>query len=295
MTVVPRLQPWPFARFVLGAASEGFAVMRREPKAVLSWIAVWVLALVGVGVLAAVTMEAGGGSHVAAKGLLGLVRRFGPFWPFSVTALLVLWILNTATVFRAVIRPQEHGWHLFKFGPDEARLAVVTAAGVALVIVFGGVPALVLFFLIRPVFGLFPGFGHLTIDAGAIATVCLEIWIAVRLSLTAVHTFAEGRFHVVGYWRLTRGYFWRLLVSYLIVLIEVVGCFLALGVLLVIFSAVAAAIGAPHGADLLKRALLLALVVVPALFTAALFVVLSTVVSACQAHVYRAITARPWG
>jgi len=134
------------------------------------------------------------------------------------------------------------------------------------------------------------GFG-----AGAVATGCLEVWIAVRLSLMAVHTFAEGRFHIVGYWTLTRGRFWRLLASYLLVFLEIVGVLAALALVVILFGWAAAFIGAPHGVDAWRRGLLLALAVIAALISAFLFVVPTLLVCACQAFAYRQITSQPWG
>ena len=268
--------------------------MRREPKVVLSWIGVWMLVLAGIAVIKVIS----GGSPMAAggqRGWLGLLRSFGPLAVVLIPALLVLWIMTIATVFRAVISPNEHGWHLFKLGPDEARLSVITAVGFALLVLFGSAPALLLFVLIKPILAVAPGLGHWIVDLGAAATVCLEVWIAVRLSLTAVHTFAEGRFHVVGYWRLTRGHFWPLLASYLIVFLQVVAFVLALALAAVLSGWVATAVGVPHGVDLARRAILLGLALVAALMSAIFFVVPSVIVFACQAYAYRAIISRPWG
>ena len=235
----------------------------------------------------------------ASQGPMGraLLASFGVHLLAAVLipALLVLWIMTIATVFRSVISPNEHGWHLFKLGPDEARLGVITATGFALMVLFGSAPALLLFVLVKPILALAPGLGHWIVDLGALATVCLELWIAVRLSLTAVHTFAEGRFHVVGYWRLTRGHFWRLLASYAIVFVEIVAFVLGLALMAVLSGWVAQAVGTPHGVDAARRAALLGLALVAALMSAIFFVVPSVIVFACQAFAYRAIISRPWG
>ncbi len=276
------------------AAFEGLRVMRREPKAVLSWIAVWMLMLAGIAIIKVIfggPPAGGGGRH----GWSALLSGFGPLAVVLIPALLVLWIMTTATVFRAVIRPDEHGWHLFKFGPDEARLGVVTAAGFVLMVLFGGAPALLLFILAKPLLAVAPGLGHGIVDAGALATVCLELWIAVRLSLAAVHTFAEGRFHIAGYWRLTRGRFWPLAASYAIVFVEIVVFVAALAAAAVLSSWAAAAVGTPHGVDAARRAILLVLALVAALMSAVFFVVPTVIVCACQAFAYRAIVSRPWG
>ncbi len=285
--------PAPPALRPLAAASEGLRVMRREPKAVLSWIGVWTGALAGIAVIKMIS----GGSPMApgAAGWEGLARSFGPLAVVLIPTLLILWIMTTSTVYRAVISPNEHGWHLFKLGPDEARLGLITSVGFFLVVVFGGAPALLLFVLVKPILTAAPGLGHWMVDLGALATVCLELWIAVRLSLASVHTFAEGRFHVVGYWRLTRGYFWRLLASYLLVFLLIVAFVAALAVAAIVSGWLAQALGVPHGLDLARRAALMILALILALMSATFFVVPSVIVLACQAHAYRTIISRPWG
>ena len=206
----------------------------------------------------------------ARAGWTGLARSFGPLAVVLIPTLLILWIMTTATVFRAVISPGEHGWHLFKLGPDEARLGLVTAAGFALVVLFGGAPALLLFVLVKPILTAAPGSGRWIVDLGAAATVCLELWIAVRLSLASVHTFAEGRFHVVGYWRLTRGHFWRLLGSYVLVFLLIVGFVVALALAALVSGWFAEALGVPHGLDLPRRGGLLFLALVVAVMSGGL-------------------------
>ncbi len=265
--------------------------MRREPKAVLSWIGVWLLALVVLGALQFVTVGVAPPSSAPAKGMLALVRRFGPLWPVIVPTLLVLWIMTTATVFRAVMRPDEHGWHLFKLGTDEGRLAVITGASFGLLVIFGSGPALILFLLVTPVLAVVPALGRWTVVGGTLATIALEMWIAVRLSLTAVHTFAEGRFHVVGYWRLTEHFFWRLLASYLLVFVQVLLFLICLAAL--DLGAAAATLSVLHHRDLAARLLAIALAIGVALTTALFFVVPSTLLGACQARAYRAIVEGP--
>lgn len=254
----------------------------------LSWIGVWLLALIVLGLIQWATMSLGGARAVRAHGWLRLVQRFGYLWPVIVTALLVLWIMTTATVFRAVMRPDEHGWHLFKLGPDEGRLAVITAVSFGLLVMFGSGPAVILFALVRPVLTVIPALGRWTVLGGTLATLALEIWIAVRLSLTAVHTFAEGRFHLVGYWRLTEHYFWRLLASYLLVFLQVLVFLVVLA--LVDLGAAGAAVSALHHRDMATRVLALALALGVGFTSAVFFVVPSTMLSACQAKAYKAIT-----
>ncbi|MFI4936442.1 MAG: hypothetical protein ACHP7N_17675 [Caulobacterales bacterium] len=267
------------------AALEGLRLMRREPKAVLYWIAVWALALAMVGVIKAVWPAASGGP----RDEIGVIRSFGPFASVLVPTLLGLWVMNTATVYRAVLSPDEHGWHLFKLGSDEARIALVSVIGTVLVVLFGGVPAYLLFVLFNPIFAAAPGLNWSIAMTGAVTTVLLEVWIAVRFSLAPVETFAERGFPFSAYWALTRGRYWRLLAAYLIVFLELVVFLVVFALISLVFGALAE--GAPtwHGPDLARRLLILALVPFVAILGAVLLVVPSTLICACQAYVYRAI------
>ncbi|MGH6985475.1 MAG: hypothetical protein ACRED9_01375 [Caulobacteraceae bacterium] len=263
--------------------------MRREPKAVAGWILVWLLALVVLGVLEFATAGLAGPVMRRGGGVLGLVERFGPLWPLVVPTLLVLWIMTAATVFRAVMRPDEHGWALFRLGQDEGRLAVITAVGFALVVLFGSGPALVLWLLSKPVLFLAPALDRWTVAGGTAATLALEIWIAVRLSLVPVHTFAEGRFHVVGYWRLTERCFWRLSASYVLVFLQIAFFLLVLGVAAVALGRAAVAVASLPRADLAARIIAGALIFGVGFVSAMLFVVPSTLLGACQARAYQTI------
>jgi hypothetical protein len=278
----------------LDAASEGLRMMRREPKAVVYWLAVWALALAAVGVIRFLTAApiAGGG----ARNTVTLIRSFGPLAVVLVPTLLALGVMNTATVYRAVLQPGEHGWHLFKLGAEEARIAVVHAVGGILLFLatlllwrFLPVAAGLLFYIASPLSGVAPGHRQITAAIGAAATVFLEVWVAVRFSLAPVESFAQRRFPLAAYWSMTRGQSWRLLGCYLLV-------FLELAVFLVVFAVVGLAFGltisaamAWRGPDLARRLLLLALVPFAAILGAALLVVPTTLICACQAFAYRAI------
>jgi hypothetical protein len=272
------------------AALEGLRVMRREPWAVVYWVAVWALALAAIGVIKAL-----GGGPVARgspKDTLGLIHSYGPLATILVPSLLALWVMNTATVYRAVLRPGEHGWHLFKLGIDEARIAVVSAAGTLMLIVFGGVPAYLLFVLFSPIFAAAPHQNRLIALLGAIITVLLEIWIAVRFSLAPVETFAEESFPLAAYWRLTRGRFWRVLGAYVVVGLEIVVFFLAFGVVGLLVEPMFAAVLGWHGPHLVRVIAILGLLVpFAAISSGVVFVVPTILICGCQAYAYQAIRA----
>ena len=146
----------------------------------------------------------------------------------------------------------------------------------------------VLLFLLNPILAAVPTFARYIAIGGAVVTVALEIWIAVRLSLIAVETFAEKRFHLTAYWPLARGYFWRLLWAYILVGLEFLAFLLISFLAVLLFGVVQGWIGDPQGADILRRGLLLGMAGVLAAFAAILLVIPSILVSACQAYAFRA-------
>lgn len=273
------------------AAFEGFRVIRREPRAVFDWVATTVLALIAIGAVE----FASGNAPKDAVHLRGPNRSalatFGPLAALAIPTLLLLWSMTTAAVYRAVLRPGEHGRRLFKIGRDEARILMVTALGLGLVLSFGAIPAYFLFFLFKPFLGGDPEIRVFLIDAGALITVLVDFWIVMRLWLMAAQTFAEGRFHLIKYWTLTRGYFWTLSLSWIVVALLTVVAFFVVGFAVYGLVLLATSINLFHGPDLFRRAALWTIVILVAVFSAGVFVVSSILVSACQAYAYRSIAA----
>ena len=264
----------------LAAALEGARVIRREPMAVLSWVGLWLVALIAVGAIVVFTAPHLASPRPAGGGVLTLAHRFGPFWPALISTLLILWIMTTATVFRAVLRPDEHGWHLLKLGADEARLAVITVIGAVIVLALGSGPAFLVWLLTQPLLLVIPEAGQGVVIGGTIATVCLQVWIAVRLSLAPVYTFDTHRYHLVSYWDITQTHFWRLCLSYLLVAVQMAGIFL-------MFFLVT------NGLRTVASSFLLQVEIVSDLLAAVVFVLVWTIYCACQAAAYKAIMLNP--
>lgn len=272
----------------LDAALEGLRVVRREPRAVVYWIAVWAIALV---LIAVARLTTGAPAHAQGTGELAALRRFGPLAVVLAPTVLILWVMTSAIVYRAVLRPGEHGWHLFKLGPDEARIAVLSAIGTVLLTLLGGAPAYLLLVLLNPIFEVAPGMSRVTAMVGFVTTILIDSWIAVRLSLVPVQTFAEQGFPFGRYWGFTRGHYWRLLAGYILVAGEVLA-FLALSLVVgVIFGAFAAAALQWRDAGLLRPIALWALVAVLAVLTAVAWVVPAVLINGFQAYAYRSIAA----
>jgi len=270
------------------AALEGLRVIKREPMAVVYWVAVWAVALA---IIAIVRLATGSPTAAHSTDIVGVIRRYGPLAVVLAPTVLALWIMTTATVYRAVLRPGEHGWHLFKLGPDEARIAILSALETVLLGLLGGVPAYLLLVLLNPIFELAPGLNRLTTVVGFVATILIDMWIAVRLSLAPAQTFSQRGFPFGEYWGFARGRYWRLLASYALVALEVLA-FLLLSVIVgLVFGTLTEAVINWHDPGLLRRIVLWVLVPVLAILTAIVWVVPLILICGCQAYAYRTIDA----
>jgi hypothetical protein len=269
------------------AAFEGLRLMRREPKAALAWTTLWLVAFLFTAIVVATGGPVGLAGQSPGHGLREFGHRFGPFAVISTALFLLVWVTTTVAVYRAVLRPQERGFFFLRLGADELRLAIMTVASFGLILVFGGAPAYLLFVLISPLMRAVPALTREMATAGALATVCVDIWLGVRLSLIAVETVAERRFHLTAYWPLAKGRFWYLLLAYFLCFVVVFAMSLLFSVAVGAVTAIAPnVLGEPN---LLRRTGVMALAAGLAVVTACFFLASTTVFCACQAYAFRAI------
>jgi hypothetical protein len=271
------------------AALEGFRLIRREPRVALVWTLLW-LAVVMATTLAVATGPPVVLAHGrASSGPGDIVRKFGPFAPLLILLFLVVWATTTVAAYRIVLRPQDRRYFFLRLGVDELRLAIMTVASAILILVFGGAPAYLLLALADPLMRALPTLARDIARVGALLTVCVDVWLGVRLSLIAVETVAERRFHLSAYWPLTRGRFWYLLACY-------AWCFLMVfGLTTLLFLAGDVLVSLAHldtaAGDLWRRTGVLGIAAILALLTAGFLMLSSTIFCACQAHAFRVIAA----
>jgi hypothetical protein len=271
---------------VLYAAMAGVRLIQREPKAFAAWIGIW-LAAVSV---AALLVAFGGAVPTDPTVYHRLGARFGPFAVILMALFLIAWAATTQAAFRAVLQPDERRYFYLRLGADELRLAVMSLVTFLLILIFGAVPAFLLLALASPFMQAAPDLVRYIAGIGALATIGVDVWVGVRLSLIAVETFAEGRFHLSAYWPLARGRFWYLALIY-------AACFVMFLVLGAVVGAATAAleagqslVGPPQGADPARRAALLAMAGTYAALFSVSWVASTVLFCAAQAQAFRAIT-----
>lgn len=280
---------WDFLCQAFAAVTEGFRLMRREPMAVMMWTLLWGAAFLIAAVAVVVGARMALPAHAPHHSLRGLGQKLGPFAVLSTSLFLLVWTTTTVAAYRAVLKPRDRGGYFLRLGADELRLAVMTVTSFVLVLVLGGAPAYLLFVLVNPLMQALPALARDIGALGALATVGVDIWLGVRLSLIAIETVAERRFHLTAYWPLARGRFWYLFTCYALCLVVVFG----LSVAYFSVAGVVMAIAQPDlgAVTLMRRTSILGLAAILAVLIALFILTCSIVVCACQAYVFRAIVA----
>ena len=269
------------------AASEGFRLIWREPKAVCAWVGLWFATFSAAAWLVAASRRTAAPALGADADLGAIAHRFGPFGALVMLLFLVVWLVTAVAAYRAVLRPDERRWFYLRLGADEARLAFLTFVAFGAAIAFGGAPAYLVLILASPLMSAVPALTRYIASGGALVTVWLDVWLGVRLSLIAVETFSERRFHLTSYWPVTGGRFWYLLATYFLFFLILLGVtalsFAGGGVLFEV------AVNQVGTGDLLRRGSVLAIAGVLAALTAGSWTLTWTIFCACQAYAFRAI------
>jgi hypothetical protein len=267
----------------VSAALEGFRVMRREPKAALFWLGIWVASLCIVTTSTSLVGRVVAPTGHPQSGLLDLAKRLGP----AVVVLLLSLVTTTTAIFRAVLTPEERQVYFVRLGLNEARVFIAVSISVLLAPVVIGVITYLLYVIASPIMSVAPGYLREIAFVGAAITTAVLVWVFVRLSLIPVETFDEHRFHLTAYWPITSGFFWSLLGAYTLWGIISTVLSTALTAIVVFLSSIVFSLGRPHNFQIG-----LVLLIVPIVFLLALaFMLPWLLLCACQAYAYRAIVA----
>jgi len=226
---------------VVKAAFSGFGVIGRNPLAVL----VWALFLGVVGVLPALALMGGvfsaigqliaadrTGAEPTPEMIMPMVGSIIAIVPVLMLTGLIVRMMLTGAVFRAVLFPEDRGWFYLRLGARELWLALLfVVVGIISFIV-----TMLLMGLVLPVVFLAGGHDDPLRTMILVRLMMLPVYgvlafLFVRFCLAFPMTFAESKFRLMESWTMTRGNGWRILLVLLIlialmILVELVLVFL---------------------------------------------------------------------
>jgi hypothetical protein len=222
------------------AALEGFRITRENPRTFGAWVA----ASLAVNILAAVidanlpaSIKQGldsiaGAEQLGAQQLLATLVATAPILVLG----LAIQSVMAAAVYRLIFRHDDTRFGYLRLGRDELRLMALTV-----IYIFLAIGLVVAVTMVGGVVVALSSVGGAAVQAlvttaVGLISLCVIVYVLVRLSLAPVATFAERRLAVFESWGLTRGQFWPLLGAYALAL----ACIVAIGLLLIVMFSFAA-------------------------------------------------------
>jgi len=202
-------------------AFEGFRIIRERPGLILAWSGFYLLCLLAM-ILILLLPNLGNLAAVEATGaqrdFSQLLARFGPpiliIFPMAMAMLIML----VTAVYRTVLTPEDKGFAHLKIGADELRMFLVSLLVILIFATASGLYGAAVVVAANAAGRLH---GVVTF-IGSIGGVILLGWLAVRLALAGVMTFAEHHFRLGAAWKLTVGQFWRLLMTLVLTILYAV-------------------------------------------------------------------------
>lgn len=196
----------------IDTAFEGFRIIRDRPGLILAWTGFYLLSLLAM-IVILLAPNLGNLATVEVTGVRRdfgeLLARFGPALLVALLVALIMPIMLVTAIYRTVLSPEDKGFAHLKISADELRMFLVSLLVIFIFAIASGLYGAVVV-LLANASGELRG---VVTKVGSLGGAVLLGWLAVRLSLAGVMTFAEHHFRLGAAWRLTRDQFWRLLLS----------------------------------------------------------------------------------
>jgi len=198
----------------------GFRVLAKRPKELIIWS---IIQLVFGGAVFAIMMPffasimaaqraAAAGTAPALPSGLGMIFLF--------ELLLMLWFLMLfAAVVRMTASDGNDRWAWLRFGMDEIRLIGLGLLLIIAMIVVEIVAVLLGGVVVGLVTAGSAAAGGILAVVLIILGICAAIWASVRISLIAAITVLDHEFAIRKGWRATKGHFWTLFGTYVVMFI----------------------------------------------------------------------------
>ena len=233
-------------------AFEGFRIIRDRPGLILAWTGFYLLSLLAM-IVVLLVPNIGNLAAVESTGVQRdfgeLVARFGVSMFIAFPLAVIMPIMLVTAIYRTVLTPEDKGFAHLKISADELRMFLVSLLVILIFALASGIYGALVVIVANNSGGLH---GAVT-WVGSIGGAVLLAWLAVRLALASVMTFAEHHFRLGAAWRLTQGQFWRLLLTLALTIlyaILVVAAALTLSIILAKLTGGFSLMGALAGPDL---------------------------------------------
>ena len=211
------------------AVASGFRLIGREPLAVLAWAAVYlalgILPQAAIWPKMAQLMRTSGG-EMDPRVLAELNAAMLGYQPVIWLCSILMYTLLYGAIYRAILEPENRRYFYLRLGMQELWMLLSSA-----VVLILGVIAIIIAAIPIGIVGSAAGQGAtgLTFLLGC-AVFLLFFWLAMRFALAGVMAFAQGRFVLLGSWRLTKGHGLKMMGVAVLLLCIVLGVELVFGV-----------------------------------------------------------------
>jgi hypothetical protein len=207
---------------VSDVATTGFRVVREHPVSVAVWAILMFAATLGVSVLMARTVgpalmqlqALNATTNADPDKMWAAMQALLPIYALMIPLYFVNYSIQYATASRVILRPGDRAFAYLRLGADELRQFGLMV--VKFIVIMGLYLAVVIGAVVFASKGAAP-LGGLWAVAIILVAIALFIYVVVRLSLASPLTFASGKVNLFGSWRLTRGQFWPMLLTYILV------------------------------------------------------------------------------
>lgn len=229
--------------------SGAFGIFTERLGAVLAWAGTYFAASLLMGIVAAFALTGSFGLQAApdpaamAGGFLGMMLLF-------YVGFLLLYAVLMNAIFRTVLTPEDRAFAAMRLGRDEFRsfgLVILYAIGITVLWIVGYLLVMLVTMVIGLVAGGAPTVMLIVGGLLTVALLCFLVWVQVRLVPLFPLSLYRHRISVDGAWALSRGRFWTLFASYLVVFVPlaIVGAIVMSVFMGGYFGALAAAGGNP--------------------------------------------------
>lgn len=219
------------------AVGAGFSLIGRRPVSVISWgfflyLAIFALLIIGVLIVGISVLSKFGTLSSPSSDPTATAQAFVDImlslWPAVLIVMIGGLFINAivqGAVFRSILTPDQRGFFSLRFGGQEFALVLLNLLYIPIV--------LVVYLVTVVIFGALFYLSSTMKDAGALVVVLIVffgifyalalMWFALKFSMAAPMTFAEGRVRFFKSWSVTKGEGWSLFGLAWIMLLVIIG------------------------------------------------------------------------